>query len=63
MRSAVSECEVRVLARKLLKQTSPTSAVMSMPKFRDQYDQMRLQAVRDFEKDKPKADPDAWMNR
>lgn len=39
------------------------SAVMSMPKFRDQYDQMRLQALRDFEKDKPKADPDAWMNR
>lgn len=39
------------------------SAVMSMPKFREKYDQMRLQALRDFEKDKPKADPDAWMNR
>src|SRR5688500_4638484 len=30
-RSAVSECAVRVLARKLLKHTSPTSAVMSIP--------------------------------
>lgn len=38
------------------------STILSMPKFREQYDKLRLQALRDHEEKKPRRDPDAWMN-
>lgn len=37
--------------------------ILSMPKFRDQYDTLRLQALREHEEKKPRIDPDAWMNQ
>ena len=36
--------------------------ILSMPKFREQYDKLRLQALREHEENKPKVDPDKWMN-
>lgn len=38
------------------------STILSMPKFREQYDKLRLQALREHEEKRPRRDPDAWMN-
>lgn len=38
------------------------ATILSMPKFREQYDKLRLQALREHEEKNSRRDPDAWMN-
>ena len=38
------------------------ATILSMPKFREQYDKLRLQALREHQEKATRHDPDAWMN-